>query len=395
MKDKFRSLNRKTVIAIIITCILAIVAIVGAVVFLKDDGSASATEELAQQSQENEKSISSDNSENSQAPSEISPITSESATVTNNEGNTDNAGNTDNNASANNGQNAQNVGQNSSTSNSNQQQASQNSNNSTGTTTSTTNPNVPNQDYVVARVEEVERQVTEDLTVSWQNLDIAGKFTDVRIDDSGISAEKHVSIEKGEEVDPRAVQETQDGETVSSGDIITYSIDIQNKSGEARKGIKVSDIVPAQTTLIDVSDGGSIIDVNGETKIFWTVDFEANQTNKIVSFRVSVNEDATGTIRNTAIANGNKTNETQNAIITTTKASSVVKCESEVGDIQTDNKNGVVHEGDTIQYTITVKNTGDMEAPIYLNDTIPDGLSLVATSVKASKVDAQIESGNN
>ena len=395
MKDKFRSLNRKTVIAIIITCILAIVAIVGAVVFLKDDGSASATEELAQQSQENEKSISSDNSENSQAPSEISPITSESATVTNNEENTDNAGNTDNNASANNGQNAQNVGQNSSTSNSNQQQASQNSNNSTGTTTSTTNPNVPNQDYVVARVEEVERQVTEDLTVSWQNLDIAGKFTDVRIDDSGISAEKHVSIEKGEEVDPRAVQETQDGETVSSGDIITYSIDIQNKSGEARKGVKVSDIVPAQTTLIDVSDGGSIIDVNGETKIFWTVDFEANQTNKIVSFRVSVNEDATGIIRNTAIANGNKTNETQNAIITTTKASSVVKCESEVGDIQTDNKNGVVHEGDTIQYTITVKNTGDMEAPIYLNDTIPDGLSLVATSVKASKVDAQIESGNN
>ena len=395
MKDKFRSLNRKTVIAIIITCILAIVAIVGAVVFLKDDGSASATEELAQQSQENEKSISSDNSENSQAPSEISPITSESATVTNNEGNTDNAGNTDNNASANNGQNAQNVGQNSSTSNSNQQQASQNSNNSTGTTTSTTNPNVPNQDYVVARVEEVERQVTEDLTVSWQNLDIAGKFTDVRIDDSGISAEKHVSIEKGEEVDPRAVQETQDGETVSSGDIITYSIDIQNKSGEARKGIKVSDIVPAQTTLIDVSDGGSIVDVNGETKIFWTVDFETNQTNKIVSFRVSVNEDATGTIRNTAIANGNKTNETQNAIITTTKTSSVVKCESEVGDIQTDNKNGVVHEDDTIQYTITVKNTGDMEAPIYLNDTIPDGLSLVATSVKASKADAQIESGNN
>ena len=395
MKDKFRSLNRKTVIAIIITCILAIVAIVGAVAFLKDDGSASATEELAQQSQENEKSISSDNSENSQAPSEISPITSESATVTNNEGNIDNAGNTDNNASANNGQSAQNVGQNSSTINSNQQQASQNSNNSTGTTTSTTNPNVPNQDYVVARVEEVERQVTEDLTVSWQNLDIAGKFTDVRIDDSGISAEKHVSIEKGEEVDPRAVQETQDGETVSSGDIITYSIDIQNKSGEARKGIKVSDIVPAQTTLIDVSDGGSIVDVNGETKIFWTVDFEANQTNKIVSFRVSVNEDATGTIRNTAIANGNKTNETQNAIITTTKTSSVVKCESEVGDIQTDNKNGVVHENDTIQYTITVKNTGDMEAPIYLNDTIPDGLSLVATSVKASKADAQIESGNN
>ncbi len=395
MKDKFRSLNRKTVIAIIITCILAIVAIVGAVAFLKDDGSASATEELAQQSQENEKSISSDNSENSQAPSEISPITSESATVTNNEGNTDNAGNTDNNASANNGQSAQNVGQNSSTINSNQQQASQNSNNSTGTTTSTTNPNVPNQDYVVARVEEVERQVTEDLTVSWQNLDIAGKFTDVRIDDSGISAEKHVSIEKGEEVDPRAVQETQDGETVSSGDIITYSIDIQNKSGEARKGIKVSDIVPAQTTLIDVSDGGSIVDVNGETKIFWTVDFEANQTNKIVSFRASVNEDATGTIRNTAIANGNKTNETQNAIITTTKTSSVVKCESEVGDIQTDNKNGVVHENDTIQYTITVKNTGDMEAPIYLNDTIPDGLSLVASSVKGSKADAQIESGNN
>ena len=368
--DKFKTLNKKTIIAIVAICILAIVAIVGVVAFLKDDGSATAIDEIAQQEPESENANTNASENVEQSPSAT-------------ENNSDAQGNTSSENTTNNSvMPSESV--NPTTNTTSQPSISvAPTTQATGTTTSTTNTNVPNQEYVTSRVEEVERQISEDLAVSWQNLDVAGKFTDVNVEDLGITAVKKAYVIKDKELIPQRA-ENEDAKTVVPRDVIRYVIEIKNISQEARKEIRVSDSVPAQTSLIDVSNGGKETTVDGVTKIFWTVDFEDGEEAKLVSFTVVVNEDATGTIRNTAVVNGDKTNETHNTIIKTTKESLVSDC-TETGDLKQVGNVSTVHEGDTVSYTITVSNTGETDEKINLEDAIPDGLTLDETSVKVSK----------
>lgn len=374
--DKFKTLNKKTIIAIVAICILAIVAIVGVVAFLKDDGSATAIDEIAQQEPESENANTNASENVEQSPSAT-------------ENNSDAQGNTSSENTITNNSVMPSESANPTTNTTSQPSTSvAPTTPATGTTTSTTNTNVPNQEYVTSRVEEVERQISEDLAVSWQNLDVAGKFTDVNVEDLGITAVKKAYVINNKEVIPQRA-ENEDAKTVVPGDEIRYVIEIKNMSREARKGIRVSDSVPAQTSLIDVSDGGELTTIDGVNKIFWTVDFEDGEEVTSVSFTVRVNEDATGTIRNTAVVNGDKTNETHNTIIKTTKESIVSDC-TETGDLKQVGNVSTVHEGDTVSYTITVSNTGETDEKINLEDAIPDGLTLNATSVRVSKEDANI-----
>ncbi len=368
--DKFKTLNKKTIIAIVAICILAIVAIVGVVAFLKDDGSATAIDEIAQQEPESENANTNASENVEQSPSAT-------------ENNSDAQGNTSSENTTNNSVMPSESANPTTNTTSQPSTSVAPTTQATGTTTSTTNTNVPNQEYVTSRVEEVERQISEDLAVSWQNLDVAGKFTDVNVEDLGITAVKKAYVIKDKELIPQRA-ENEDAKTVVPGDVIRYVIEIKNISQEARKEIRVSDSVPAQTSLIDVSNGGKETTVDGVTKIFWTVDFEDGEEAKLVSFTVVVNEDATGTIRNTAVVNGDKTNETHNTIIKTTKESLVPDC-TETGDLKQVGNVSTVHEGDTVSYTITVSNTGETDEKINLEDAIPDGLTLDETSVKVSK----------
>ena len=373
--DKFKTLNKKTIIAIVAICILAIVAIVGVVAFLKDDGSATAIDEIAQQEPESENANTNASENVEQSPSAT-------------ENNSDAQGNTSSENTTNNSVMPSESANPTTNTTSQPSTSVAPTTQATGTTTSTTNTNVPNQEYVTSRVEEVERQISEDLAVSWQNLDVAGKFTDVNVEDLGITAVKKAYVIKDKELIPQRA-ENEDAKTVVPGDEIRYVIEIKNISQEARKEIKVSDSVPAQTSLIDVRNGGTETTVDGVTKIFWTVDLEDGEEVTSVSFTVRVNEDATGTIRNTAVVNGDKTNETHNTIIKTTKESLVSEC-TETGDLKQVENVSTVHEGDTISYTITVSNTGETDEKINLEDAIPDGLTLNATSVRVSKEDANI-----
>ncbi len=373
--DKFKTLNKKTIIAIVAIGILAIVAIVGVVAFLKDDGSATAIDEIAQQEPESENANTNASENVEQSPSAI-------------ENNSDAQGNTSLENTTNNSVMPSESANPTTNTTSQPSTSVAPTTQATGTTTSTTNTNVPNQEYVTSRVEEVERQISEDLAVSWQNLDVAGKFTDVNVEDLGITAVKKAYVIKDKELIPQRA-ENEDAKTVVPGDEIRYVIEIKNISKEARKGIRVSDVVPAQTSLIDVSNGGTETTVDGVTKIFWTVDFEDGEEVTSVSFIVRVNEDATGTIRNTAVVNGDKTNETHNTIIKTTKES-VVSDRTENGDLKQVGNVSTVHEGDTVSYTITVSNTGETDEKINLEDAIPDGLTLDETSVRINKEDANI-----
>ena len=373
--DKFKTLNKKTIIAIIAICILAIVAIVGVVAFLEDDGSATAIDEIAQQEPESENANTNASENVEQSPSAT-------------ENNSDAQGNTSSENTTNNSVMPSESANPTTNTTSQPSTSVAPTTPATGTTTSTTNTNVPNQEYVTSRVEEVERQISEDLAVSWQNLDVAGKFTDVNVEDLGITAVKKAYVIKDKELIPQRA-ENEDAKTVVPGDEIRYVIEIKNISQEARKEIKVSDSVPAQTSLIDVRNGGTETTVDGVTKIFWTVDFEDGEEVTSVSFIVRVNEDATGTIRNTAVVNGDKTNEIHNTIIKTTKESLVSEC-TETGELKQVENVSTVHEGDIVSYKITVSNTGETDEKINVEDAIPDGLTLDATSVRINKEDANI-----
>ena len=372
--DKFKTLNKKTIIAIVAICILAIVAIVGVVAFLKDDGSATAIDEIAQQEPESENANTNASENAEQSPSA-------------NENNSDAQGNTSSENTTNNSVMPSESANPTTNTTSQPSTSVAPTTPATGTTTSTTNTNVPNQEYVTSRVEEVERQISEDLTVSWKKMDIAGAFTDVNVEDLGITAVKKAYVINNKEVIPLRA-ENEDAKTVVPGDEIRYVIEIKNISKEARKGIRVSDVVPAQTSLIDISDGGELTTIDGVNKIFWTVDFEDGEEAKTVSFLVCVNEDATGTIRNTAVVNGDKTNETHNTIIDTTKTSEIVKCDRE------EFKGTTVHENDEIKYTVTIKNTGDIAEKVSVSDAIKEGLTYKEGSLEVNIPDVPVKVEN-
>ena len=74
MKDRLRALDKKTIAAIVATCILIIIAIIGAVAFLKDDGSTSASDEIAQRESENSKVVDNERKDDSKSQNETTPV---------------------------------------------------------------------------------------------------------------------------------------------------------------------------------------------------------------------------------------------------------------------------------------------------------------------------------
>ena len=329
--------NRKIIAIIIATLVLVAAATTGVVMYLNDDGTSRAGFD------ENEPSISDVN-------------TNPGSTEENNQG--ENAGNTENPVNNNEPGNLPEAGENANQGTTANRGGTTGANTNQGTITTTSNANVPNQEYVTERVEKVERQITEDLLVGWTPLSITSAYSTNKI---GIY-KPDLEIVK--------VSSTTDGNnSVVAGDALTYAMAVKNNGNEDITGLTISDVIPEQTTFIEGTIYGNGTYNKELNKIVWKVDVKAGEV-VAVGFAVTLNENATGTIKNVGTIDGKNTEEVVNPVITSEKLAEVYRDKQPI--------EGPANIGDQIKYTIVAKNTGDVDATVVMKDTIPANTELVS-----------------
>ena len=331
MATTFKKPNKKTTIALVVAIvILLIIAVTGTVAFLKDRGSTEAADlektqqdlsqtEEAGNPEQNGNSEQEENQEQGESPEQTEIVNPENGEQT--QGNQE----TTTVTGANN----------------------QNNRNTTQT------DNI--QETTIERVENVEipeRQISEGHYVGWtpmglKAIDISSKF--------------NVNDSKDIEISKQSV--TSSGKNVvTRGEEITYTIFVKNISNKDITDIEVKDKIPEMTTYVEASADNSAREVVENKKVIgliWNLDLLKAGEEKTLSFKVTVNNDATGVISNIAFANGEETEPVKNTIIEATKTVTIEDKENKT----------IAKVGDKLIYTITVKNTGNIAGTANVQDT--------------------------
>ena len=170
------------------------------------------------------------------------------------------------------------------------------------------------------------------------------------------------------------------GKTVENGQEITYTIELSNK-GKAPGIVTVKDSIPTGTEFIggSIKIGGQVQTSLTAENLFNGIDVtvEAENTNTL-EFKVRVVDNDTlangEKITNIATVNDNPTNPVEHTYIE--PIIDAVKAQT------TENNLDYVVEGETITYTITVSNTGDLGTRVNVRDNIPAGTTLVPNSIQ-------------
>ena len=162
-----------------------------------------------------------------------------------------------------------------------------------------------------------------------------------------------------------------DGDMVSVGDTLTYSIDwvnnAVNENGQPTKAdITIEDTIPAGTEYVEgsASNDGKF----AEGKLTWSFKEQAVGANGTVTFKVKVTEDAVkvDSIKNTAsIKVGNNDPKQTNGVTNFVPNKEVTN----------DNNSSDIKVGDTVTYTIKYYNTEDTNADVTITDKLPSGLT--------------------
>ena len=176
------------------------------------------------------------------------------------------------------------------------------------------------------------------------------------------------------------------GNTVENQGIITYTITLDNSDGTAPKTVKVQDTIPTGTEYVPGSLKVDNQAQSGDIAQGIDVSLDARQIKK-VEFQVRVQNLTNGQdIVNEATVDGQKTNQVTHKYI-----EPIISQEKEV-ELQTDV--GYSLEGETITYTIKVKNDGDLAKDVVIKDTIPTGTSFVEGSISGHTSSTQSDLNN-
>lgn len=152
------------------------------------------------------------------------------------------------------------------------------------------------------------------------------------------------------------------------GDEITYTIKAWNE-GSGSKKVKIEDKEPNGTTIVPNSESknsGNVSIKNG--RITWIVNVPENTSKenaKVLTFKVKINDNATGKIKNTADVDGKTGPNDGDGYDIIKPANITVSKESKVIDT---NGNGILEYGEKIQYTIKASNSGDDTGNVTFKD---------------------------
>lgn len=182
----------------------------------------------------------------------------------------------------------------------------------------------------------------------------------------------------------------EDGEiqdTAEPGELLTYTITVQNSGGVKAVGVLVADAVPAHTAFETASDGGELS--GGDVQ--WTVDVPANgSTGLTVAFRVddSLPADVTR-IDNSATVNGQVCATDPCVSTPTTEAELTISKQltGEDGEIPE-----TAEPGELLTYTITVQNTtGVGAADVPVADRVPQSTTFESASGGGALTDGEVQ----
>ncbi len=185
-------------------------------------------------------------------------------------------------------------------------------------------------------------------TVSYDNGGQAAQFTNVYYDPGDAK-----SVARG--------QMTVDGQPVSAGDVLTYSIKWANTSGGVGT-VTVVDQVPAGTTVITGSANIRPTEWAPESgTLTWVLSNQPIGATGTITFQVKVRDDlaAGATLVNTAQVNNMSTNSVTNHV----PGKSVDSKVAELGMVKT--------------YTISYQNPGKQATKVIITDTLDENLTFV------------------
>ena len=367
MKARINYRSKRTIIIISIAVVLLIAAIAGTVAFVKGnrDSAAAMTDNNPGTSQNDGTNAGLPNNGDQNDGSDQN---NDGTTLPTDGDNTNPAdsNNSDNNGSTtNDGTTGTNGANGSTTGTTNGANTGANAGTTTGTTTAGNNgANVPNQDYT---------QTTTVITENpWETKEIGWSPISVAAYTAASKLKVHkpdLDLQKYAYLDGDSLEELPVNTAAQKGETITYVIKITNKGNEDTNGIRTIDSIPEGTELASISEGGAL---NNDGKIVWKNDIKAGKT-VTVSFKVVVTADSIDLINNIAKVNGEETPETKTPVITANKTAQVVT----IVDKEEVLENRDAKVGETIRYTITAKNTTEVDGTTVIKDSIPDGTSFV------------------
>ena len=367
MKARINYRSKRTIIIISIAVVLLIAAIAGTVAFVKGnkDAAAAMTDDNHGTSQNDGTNAGLPNNGDQNDGSDQNNDGTTLPTDGDNTNPADSNNNDNNGSTTNDGTTGTNGANGSTTGTTNGANTGANAGTTTGTTTAGNNgANVPNQDYA---------QTTTVITENpWETKEIGWSPISVAAYTAASKLKVHkpdLDLQKYAYLDGDSLEELPVNTAAQKGETITYVIKITNKGNEDVNGIRTIDVIPEGTELDSISEGGKL---NNDGKIVWKNDIKAGET-VTVSFKAKVTADSVNLIKNTAKVNGEETPETKTPVITATKTANVVT---------TIDKEEVLEDrdakvGETIRYTITVKNTSEVDGTTVITDSIPDGTTLV------------------
>ena len=164
-------------------------------------------------------------------------------------------------------------------------------------------------------------------------------------------------------------------ETVNAPGQIVYTVTVRNTGAGEAKDVTVSDALPAGTGFVSAEGNPS----NGDGTLTWTVASLASEAS--VSYRVvvSVGVQTCGTVTNTARAwAGNDPVATAGSPLTASVDTAMTCADMTIEKVANAES---VRSGDTITYTITVRNIGNGTAEqVVFDDVLPANLTLISAT---------------